>query len=224
MGRNVFVSYKYGDNNVRQFRHSNHKTSSRDYVNVIQQILEETECFYFNGEYDGNDLSQYSDEFIQSTLYNKIFHTSITIVLITANMRRRDWYEADQWVPREISYSLRNKTREYGNSNMNAVLCIVVPDRNGNYGHAVWEGDDDELIVNDGNLFNIINENLFNNMYVDHYETDRGYPIYRDGDGYFVLTTWDEFENDPEYYLHSAVENRGHWQDYQVRKNINPEW
>ena len=88
MGRNVFVSYKYGDNNVQQFARGPWPTSSRDYVNVIMKILDKTEFYYYNGEYDGYDLSKYSDDFIRTTLYNKIFYTSITIVLLTANMRR----------------------------------------------------------------------------------------------------------------------------------------
>ena len=224
MGRNVFVSYKYGDYNVHQFKNSNHKTSSRDYVNVIMEILEETEFYYFNGEYDNEDLKGYPEEFIRKTLYDKIFYTSITIILITPNMRRLNRFENDQWIPREISYSLRNKSRECGDSKMNAVLCIIIPDRTGNYNHALRFDNRGNKIINEKNLFNIIKQNLFNNSKMKHSELKPGYGIYEEGGSYFSIATWDEFRNDPEYCLENAVCNRGHWKDYRVVKNINPKW
>ena len=224
MGRNVFVSYKYGDNNVQQFARGPWPTTSRDYVNVVMKILDNTDFYYYNGEYDGYDLSGYSDEFIRSTLYNKIFYTSITIVLLTANMRRSDVPERYQWIPQEISYSLRNKNRSNGYSNMNAVLCIAVPDKLGSYGHALRQYRNGDVTINERNLFGIIRENLFNNVQEDHYcySQDRG--IYEEGKSYFALATWDEFCRDPEYYLQVAVDNRGRWQDFEVRKTIDERW
>ena len=221
MGRNVFVSYRYGDYNVRQFRNSDHATSSRDYVNVIEEILQDTEFYYFRGEHDGEDLSGLPEEYIRQTLYDRIFYTSITIVLITPNMRRIGVPERYQWIPQEISYSLRNKNRECGNSNMNVVLCIVIPDRMGNYGHAIrWDGYGN-MVVNRYNLFGIIRENLFNRRRDNHSPWNG---TYSDGQGYFVLTTWDRFKGNPERYLALAVRNRGNWQDYDVRKTIDPYW
>ena len=221
MGRNVFVSYKYGDYNVRQFLNSDHKTSSRDYVNVIDEILDDTEFYYFNGEEDGIDLSDCPEESIRQYLYNKIFYTSITIVLITANMRRVGVPERNQWIPREISYSLRNKNRECGLSNMNAVLCVVIPDRKGNYGHAAWVDEDGDLIINEKNLFRIIGDNLCNNTRMDHYVDGKGRPVYEEGGSFFVFALWDDFRKDPGYYLDLAVGNRGRWKDYSIVKNLS---
>ena len=223
MGRNVFVSYKYGDNDVRQFRNSDCPTSSRDYVNVIKEILEETEFFYFNGEEDGLDLSRCPEELIREHLYDKIFRTSITMVLITPNMRRRGVPEMHQWIPREISYSLRNKERGCGPSNMNAMLCVVIPDRHGSYDHAVRRRGRD-LMIDDRGMFRIIGENLCNNVHTNHRVDSMGRPVYRHGGSYFVFALWDDFRMDPEHYLDLAVGNREHWEDYRVRKSIDPEW
>ncbi len=49
MGRNVFVSYKYGDLEVKQFE-SYHRTTVRDYVNVISRILDSTDELHYRGE------------------------------------------------------------------------------------------------------------------------------------------------------------------------------
>lgn len=224
MGRNVFVSYKYGDNNVKQFDRSNHPTSSRDYVNVIMKILGETNFYYYNGEYDGYDLSQYPEDFIREKLYNKIFYTSITIILLTANMRKYGIPEKNQWIPQEISYSLRNKNRQNGYSNMNAVLCVVIPDKLGNYGHTLRRYSNGDVGIKENNLFKIISENLFNNIRADHFCYSQNQGLYEEGKSYFALATWDEFCKDPEYYLQVALDNRGHWQDFQIRKTIDESW
>lgn len=57
MGRNVFVSYKYADSSVQQITNSGYETTVRDYVDVLSNILDQTDGFYFRGENDGEDLS-----------------------------------------------------------------------------------------------------------------------------------------------------------------------
>ena len=135
MGRNVFVSYKYGDDDVRQFENSIYVTSSRDYVNMIESILQNTYDFYYRGEKDGEDMTGFPKGVIRTELANRIFQTSLTIVLITAGMRELDKKEIDQWVPWEISYSMKYKYRGEVESHMNGILAVVIPDRRGSYSH-----------------------------------------------------------------------------------------
>ena len=136
MGRNVFVSYKYGDSEVKQFN-TYYKTTVRDYVNVISRILDSTDELHYRGEKDGEDLSGFDYKTIERRLADKMFYTSVTIVLISPRMFD-NVPEIEQWIPWEISYSLKNKTRSDGSSNMNAVLAIVLPDRNGSYDYAMY--------------------------------------------------------------------------------------
>ena len=86
MGRNVFVSYKYADSSVRQFVNSGYRTTARDYVDVISRIFDRTDRFYFRGEDEGEDLSGYDYKTIERKLADRMFYTSVTIVLISPRM------------------------------------------------------------------------------------------------------------------------------------------
>ncbi len=86
MGRNVFVSYKYRDNSVKQFD-KEEETICRDYVDVIEKrILRETDSYYYRGEEDGNDNSHLDYKVVEAILSDLIFHTSVTVVLISPKM------------------------------------------------------------------------------------------------------------------------------------------
>ena len=127
---NVFVSYKYHDSDVKPLVGST--TTVRDYVNYLEKIFDASEKVYYRGEEDDNDLSDFTEDTIRQYLSNKIFYTTVTIVLLSPNMYDRSLPENEQWIPWEISYSLKETRRESGKSHMNAVLVVVLPDRNGN--------------------------------------------------------------------------------------------
>ncbi len=99
-----------------------------------------------------------------------MFYTSITIVLISPGMFD-NVPEIEQWIPWEISYSLKNKTRSDGSSNMNAVLAIVLPDRNGNYDYAMYSNHH-HIFVKEEAFFEIILVNMFNRIDADYYEPE----------------------------------------------------
>ena len=59
--------------------------------------------------------------------------------------------QRSQWIPWEISYSLRETTRNDRTSHNNAILAVILPDKNGEYGY-----------YNKDNLFPILKENIDN--------------------------------------------------------------
>ncbi|MBA4299088.1 MAG: hypothetical protein C0433_03120 [Cyclobacterium sp.] len=59
--------------------------------------------------------------------------SSTTIVLISKGMKKAGKPEYEQWIPWEISYSLRTTTIQERKSHRNAVLGIVLPDENNSY-------------------------------------------------------------------------------------------
>ena len=135
MAKKIFISYKYKDDNVEPFAELN-STTARDYVDKLQNILEEYDNIN-KGEEDGEDLSSLSETVIENKLKDRLYDSSITIVLISKNMREVYLQEKQQWIPWEISYSLKEITRGGRTSRINA-------------------------LIGTNNLFKIIKNNTFN--------------------------------------------------------------
>lgn len=151
----MFVSYKYADSNVRQFRNRRRKTTARNYVDVIVMNLKRTGRFYYRGEKDGEDLSDLHYKEIERILADRMFYTSVTIVLVSRGMVDRV-EEIEQWIPWEVSYSLKNKARAEGNSNTNAILAVVLPDRYGSYDYAMYSDMYGNTFVKERAFFKIM--------------------------------------------------------------------
>ena len=95
MGRNVFVSYKYSDAQVQDLdiyeieewfgnRYSKKiTTTARHYVDKLMEKLEKDDEHVYKGEDDGESMETLADSTIGSKLGDKIFYSSVTIVLVS---------------------------------------------------------------------------------------------------------------------------------------------
>lgn len=88
MGRKIFVSYKYADGNVYPVLYiSDYQPKVRDYVTWLEKKFTDRTEHIYKGEHDNDDLSDKSDEYIWAKLKDKIYDSTITIVLISPNMK-----------------------------------------------------------------------------------------------------------------------------------------
>lgn len=162
MARKIFISYKYGDSQVQRLQNVGllNATTARHYVDALQALLDANDHIN-KGEDDGEDMSNFKNETIASNLRDKIWDSSTTIVLISKGMKDPLVAEDDQWIPWEISYSLKEITREDRTSGTNAMLAVALPDENGNYSYIVNHYDC-VTSWDTGSLFKILGENMFN--------------------------------------------------------------
>lgn len=107
MAHSTFISYKYSETLV--------------YRDVIIERLDDNQPYYRGENEYSPDLSSASDATIQNYLYNKIYPTSVTIILFSSEMFN------SEWMRREIQYSLSSITRSDRTSHPNGLVGVITP-------------------------------------------------------------------------------------------------
>ena len=94
-----------------------------------------------------------------------IYDSSVTIVLVSPNIRDKNKWDRSQWIAWEIRYSLCEYKRELRYSHTNGLIYVVLPDKQGNYDYAFQHKyccstgcnvflTDPLFAIMEGNLFN----------------------------------------------------------------------
>ncbi len=165
MGRKIFVSYKYKDNNVKSMPNVTQPTWPCDYVDYIKNHVLSGDDIY-KGEDSNEDISAWSEDAIWQHLKDKIYDSTITIVLISPNMKEPGRWQKSQWIPWEISFSIRETIRNSRVSHRNAILAVILPDKAGSFDY-----------YDKNNLFPILKSNIENNyIYVVTWDDFLKYP------------------------------------------------
>lgn len=217
MGKKIFISYKYLDKGVRKID-GIEETKVRDYVDKLQEIFGE-ENHINKGEKDGEDLSNFKDSTIASKLRDKIYDSSITIVLISKNMKDLT-KEEDQWIPWEISYSLKEHTRNGRTSLTNAMLAVVIPDENNSYSYYIEENCCNTCTcrtLNTPILFNALKKNMFNKKNKTLKECSSK-TVYTGYSSYIHTVKWDDFIEDINKYIDIAIDINNKMGEYDIYK------
>lgn len=220
MANKIFVSYKHNDTLVQQL-HNKLATTVRDYVDEIEVLLDENDHIY-KGEHDGEDLGSLADSTIGSKLGDKIFDSSVTIVLVSLGMKETWLPEKEQWIPWEISYSLKEQSRLSGRSKTNAVLAVILPDTAGSYSYFItYNKNCNSRTLNTNWLFRILGDNMFNHKKKeDEIRTCNGSTIYTGDPSYIQSVEWEKFVSNPQGYIEKALELRGRIAEYEIVKNL----
>ncbi len=165
LGKKIFVSYKYKDNDVKMMPNVTQPTWPCDYVDYIKDKVLCDDDIY-KGEKSDEDISSWSEDAIWNHLKNKIYDSTLTIVLISPNMKETGKWQRSQWIPWEISFSVREMTRNNRTSHRNALLVVILPDKSGSYDY-----------YNKNNLFPILKSNIENGYaYVVTWDDFLSYP------------------------------------------------
>lgn len=229
MGRKIFVSYKYRDTQVEDlniyedtiFGRQKVQTKARDYVDLLQDKIGNDHINL--GEKDGESLVDFSDLSIETSLKNKIRQSSVTIVLISKGMKTSD-NENDQWVPWEISYSLRTVPTGNYIKQMNAILGVVIPDETGTYDWYYKNNPECNCITHfTSKLFKILKDNTFNIKEKNIRHCD-GMEIHiTDEPSFFKTIKWSDFMYQTNYnhYIDIAINIKNNKEQYNVHINLD---
>ncbi|MFA7056344.1 MAG: TIR domain-containing protein [Candidatus Cloacimonadales bacterium] len=217
MGRKIFVSYKYADSLVEKLD-CDHNTTVRSYVNKLQDLLSYDDHIN-KGEIDGEDMSSLSDPTIRSKLGDKIFDSSVTVVMISKGMKD-NIPENKQWIPWEVSYSLREQSRAGRTCKTNALLAVIIPDEYGRYDYFMTDNPIcNSTTYHTDKLFPILAKNMFNLKYPNTRECN-GSTIYTGLHSYIHCVKWSEFTNEIHKYIETAKYIMDNKNDYNIVKTL----
>ena len=233
MGYKIFVSYKYSDDNVyplynpmKVFSLSSDRSSVRDYVDKLESYFDNTSNIY-KGESDNEDLSYLPDDAIWEKLKDRIYDSSVTIVMISPNMREPYRSERSQWIPWEVAYSLRETTRGDRTSHSNAILAVILPDKNHQYNYYIepfsHQRADGQWCNREDPVFSIIRKNM-NNRWSFNNSFFEGHGMYMpsiNDESYIPSVTWDDFIQHPMRYIECAIRRKENISNYRITTELH---
>lgn len=231
MSHKVFASYKFGDNQVYQGLDQKYwaedatEATVRGYLNWIEEVVGQDNIY--KGESDGESLSGKTDEQIWEYLKPMVHDSTVTLVVISPGIKEVFVPEAEQWIPQEVRYSLWEVDRGERTSATNALLGVVLPDRNNSYDY-VWGKSSCAHcqhipMLNKEHFFNILKGNIFNKKGDDGIQCQGGlcYSTIYDGDhSYFHLVSFPDFIVNPSIHIDKALEIQSKKEEYEVEKSI----
>ncbi len=188
MSHKTFISYKYSE--AQQLR------------NDIIEALGDDATYYKGETSDSPDLTDASTEKIKKNLTDMMYDTSVTIVIISPNMKKSKWID---W---EIEYCLKNIYRKERLSHSNGIIGVIMK-YNGGYGWFKKQQTNSDgcssITYEDSIVYDIINNNRFNqNPKV--YSCDACKTVNSLSGSYIAYVEEEEFLGNPTKYIDNAYE------------------
>ena len=188
MAHKTFISYKYSE--ARNLRNS-----------IIDALGDD--AIYYQGETSTSpDLSDTSTENIKKNLTDMMYDTSVTIVIISPNMKNSNWID---W---EIEYSLKNITRKGRTSHTNGVVGVIMK-YNGGYSWLKTTSTNGDGCTSssydESKVYSIINNNRFNQN-PKKYSCDTCKTVNALTGSYIAYVEEETFLSDPQKYIDNAYD------------------
>lgn len=188
MAHKTFISYKWSE-----------AQKLRD--NIIDALGDD--ATYYKGETsDSPDLTDTSTENIKAHLRNMMYDTSVTIVIISPNMKESKWID---W---EIEYCLKNNTRKNRTSHTNGVVGVIMKYNGGYDWFKVTSTNSDgcsSVSYKRDLVYDIINNNRFNQNPLK-YTCDVCKTVNSLMGSYIAYVEEEAFLSNPTKYIDNAYE------------------
>lgn len=200
MAHKTFISYKYSE--------------ARELRDKIIESLGDDATYYKGETSDSPDLTDTSTENIKRVLKDKMYDTSVSIVIISPNMKESKWID---W---EIEYCLKEIKRKDRTSLTNGIVGVIMKYKGGydwfiSYGENIHEST--TLSYNNDYLYPIIYKNHFNsNPPVWHcnkcetYDSNKG--------SYISYVKEEDFLSNPSYYIDNAYDKSDNTDKYNMTR------
>lgn len=181
MAHKTFISYKYSE--------------SRELRDKIIKALGKDATYYKGENVDSKDMTECKRETIRKNLTDMMYDTSVTIVILSPNMRK------SEWIGWEVSYCLKKIKRKDKISQRNGVVAVIKK-VDGNYSWFKYSEDGATMYHMD-KIQDIIAENHFNSK--PPIKTDKGLYDWLNG-SYITFVEEEDFLNNSKRYIDNAYE------------------
>lgn len=203
MARKTFISYKYSEAKILRDK-------------ILKSLGDD--AIYYQGETaDSPDLTDTTTENIKKNLTDMMYNTSVTIVIISPNIKQSDWID---W---EIEYCLKEITRNGRTSKTNGVVGVV-QEIDGNYDWLITQQTNNDgcvsRVISSTPLLDIINNNRYNRP--DHGYTCKDCKNFSQLEGsYISIIDENVFLKDPHKYIENAYEKSEASKEFKLVKQRN---
>lgn len=202
MARKTFISYKYSESR-----------ETRDQIIKALGI----DARYYKGETsDSPDRTDTNTETIKHHLKKMIYDTTVTIVIISPNMKQ------SKWISWEIEYSLKEVSREDKTSKSNGIVGVIQK----NYGGYDWILNTSTNVdgcsvrnIDNNKLYDIISKNRFN-LKTPIYSCEHCQTVDALSGSYISLITEEIFLSNPNKYIENAYDKSKKIDDFNLVKTL----
>ncbi len=201
MARKTFISYKFSE-----------ASNLRD--EIIESLGDDAS--YYQGETaDSPDKTDTSTDNIKEHLKEMIFDTSVTILVVSPNIK------SSKWIDWEIEYSLKEMKRADRTSRSNGIVGVIQK-VDASYDWLITTSENEDGCTTTSHqtskLYPIINKNRFNLTSDDKYSCPHCQSYSQLDGSYISLIKEEIFLKDPSKYIENAYEKSQKIGDFKIVK------